>query len=172
MICFILILEPPERKRATRILKRLQNRLHSTNVGTAEYENLQSEIHNAEVDLNYSMYHPLDEKYTSLYPPEARRSKEEDEDLDQKNPQEERSSKPTIWNVVEQCMEEGTLRALRDGNLGRKPPDATASKATPGMGQNDTATGKGAPRKEKGKSKRDVLPTAKDDESDGGFFEE
>ncbi|MCJ1465420.1 18S rRNA maturation protein [Pseudocyphellaria aurata] len=161
-----------ERKRATRILNRLQKRLHSTTVGTANYENLQTEIHNAEVDLNYSMYHPLDEKYTSLYPPETRRSKEEDEDLDQKKAQEESASRPTLWNVVEKCMEDGTLSALRDGKLGRAPPDATASIAAPRMGQNVTAPGKGESRKEKGKSTTDVLPEAKDDDSDGGFFEE
>lgn len=166
-----LTLKLPERRKATRILKRLQKRLSSTTVGTDEYGNLQNDIHNAEVDLNYALYHPLDEKYHSLYPPEKRHPNKEEEELDQKNPQEERASRPTIWNVVEQCMEEGTLMALRDGKLGRAPPDATAGKAVTRAGHHDTATDKGPLREGKGKSKTETLPKDDDDESDGGFFE-
>lgn len=165
-----LTLDLPERKRATRILKRLKKNLSSTTVGTSEYENLQSDIHNAEVDLNYAMYYPLDEKYQSLYPPEQRHTNNEEEELDQKKRREKKASRPTLWNVVEQRMEEGTLMALRDGKLGRTP-DAPASKAVSKLGHPDTATGKGALRKEKGKSKTEILPKAEDDESDGGFFE-
>lgn len=165
-----LTLELPERQRATRILKRLKKNLSSTTVGTREYENLQSDIHNAEVDLNYAMYHPLDEKYQSLYPPEQRHTNKEEVEFDQKKPREERASRPTLWNKVEQCMVEGTLMALRDGKLGRAP-DVPASKAVPKSGNPDTAIVKGALRKEKGKSKTEILPKDEDDESDGGFFE-
>lgn len=168
---FKLTLELLERKKATRTLKRLQKSLSSTTVGTGDYEDLQSDIHNAEVDLNYAMYHPLDEKYHSLYPPEKRRASKEEEEPDQKTPQEEGSSRPTIWHVVEQCMEQGTLMALRDGKLGRTPPDAKASKAVPKPGHHTTATDKGASQKEKDKSKTEILPKDEDDESDGGFFE-
>lgn len=168
---FKLTLELPERKKATRILKQLQKRLASTTAGTGDYETLQSDIHNAEVDLNYALYHPLDEKYQSLYPPESRRINKKEEEPDQKTPPEEKDSRSTIWNVVEQCMEEGTLTALRDGKLGRTSRDATASKAVPELRHRDTATDKGALRKEKGRSKPEILPKDEDDESDGGFFE-
>lgn len=160
-----------ERKKATRILKRLQKRLSSTVVGTDEYGNLQSDIHSAEVDLNYALYHPLDEKYHSLYPPEKRRPNKEEEEVDHKKPQEERASRPTIWNVVEKCMEEGTLMALRDGKLGRAPLGTIAIKAVPRAGHHDTATDKAALREGTSKSKTEILPKDEDDESDGGFFE-
>lgn len=152
------------------MLKRLQKCLPSTTVGTGEYENLQGGIHNAEVDLNYAMYHPLDEKYQSLYPPGKRHANKEEEELDQKNPQEERASRPTVWHVVEQCMKEGTLVALRDGKLGRTPPKAPASKAVPKLGHHDTSTDKRALGK-KDEPKPEILPKDDDDESDGGFFE-
>lgn len=147
------------------MLKRLQKRLPSTSVGTREYEDLQGGIHNAEVDLNYAMYHPLDEKYQSLYPPGKRHADKEEEELDQKNPQEERASRPTVWHVVERCMKEGTLVALRDGKLGRTP------KAEPKLGHHDTATDNRALGKKRAESKPEILPKDNNDESDGGFFE-
>ena len=118
------------------------------------------------------MYHPLDQKYHSLYPRETRHANKEEENRDEKKSQAERASRPAIWNVVKQCMEEGTLLALRDGTLGRRLPDATASKVMPKLGQQVSATGRGALRKEKAKSETEISPKDEKDESDGGFFEE
>lgn len=56
-----------ERQKATRKLKRLKKLASSTEPGTTEYVELREKVHRAQVDLNYSLYYPLNEKYNSLY---------------------------------------------------------------------------------------------------------
>lgn len=63
-------------------------------------------MHIAEVDLNYTQYHPLVETYVSLYP----QKKDGEENPDKEEPQ----PKPPMWAEVERCMEEGTLDQLRN----------------------------------------------------------
>ncbi|KAJ5038396.1 uncharacterized protein L3040_007259 [Drepanopeziza brunnea f. sp. 'multigermtubi'] len=95
-----------ERQKATRQLKKLRKRLLSTE-STEEVESLKAQMHIVEVDLNYTQYHPLSERYISLYPPAG--SEEEDT-----NKTDKERPKPAIWAEVERAMEEGTLDRLRN----------------------------------------------------------
>lgn len=161
---------PPlqERKKASRILKQAQKVLLTLTPGNAEYQNVQEDIHIAEVDLNYTMYHPLDEKYHSLYPPKVGDAAEDDGRISTEKLKGGKASRPAIWAVVEQCMSAGTLVALRDGKLGRKLPEAEAKASgstTRRRGENRTFDGEEA--------SLNTGHALKDDEneSDGGFFE-
>ncbi|KAE8451230.1 hypothetical protein EG329_004394 [Mollisiaceae sp. DMI_Dod_QoI] len=97
-----------ERQKATRLLKKLRKQLIEAN-STEEVETLKTQMHVAEVDLNYTQYFPLSEPYISLYPPKgAAAAKDEVAEIEDTNP------KPKIWVEVEKCMENGTLEKLRN----------------------------------------------------------
>lgn len=136
--------------------------------GNAEYQSVLEDIHNAEVDLNYTMYHPLDEKYHSLYTPKAEDAAQDDGMITTERIKRGKASRPAVWAVVEQCMRAGTLIALRDGKLGRKLPEAEAKASgsiTRRRGENQKLEGEDA------SSSRDYEMKDEEKESDGGFFE-
>lgn len=64
-------------------------------------------MHEAEVDLNYTMYHPLSEVYVSLYPntPSLKSDLGDTRSVKQK---------PPIWTEIELAMETGTLDIIRN----------------------------------------------------------
>jgi hypothetical protein len=95
-----------ERQKATRTLKRLKKQLLEATT-PEENEAIQVQMHIAEVDINYTQFCPLNEKYLSLYPP---RGKDDEEKVDA-----EEQSKPPLWVEIEKRMEEGTLKELRYG---------------------------------------------------------
>ncbi|KAL8699709.1 MAG: hypothetical protein Q9201_005851 [Fulgogasparrea decipioides] len=103
-----------ERQKATRNLKKLRTRLASAVVESPEYQSLQNEIHDAEVDLNYTLYYPLAEKYVSLFPRGETPKEQARKTTLAADPRQIREIKPAIWEMVESCMENGTLQALRD----------------------------------------------------------
>lgn len=114
------------------------------------------------------MYHPLDEKYHSLYPPKAGDGAEDDGMISTERIKGGKASRPAIRAVVEQCMRAGTLIALRDGKLGRKLPEAEAKASgsiTRRRGENQNLEGEAA------SSSRDCVMKDEEKESDGGFFE-
>lgn len=157
-----------ERKKADRILKQAQNLLSTLHLGTTVYQSVLEDIHNAEVDINYTMYHPLDEKYQSLYPPKARDAAKDDGMISTERTKGGKASRPALWAVVEQCMREGNLIALRDGKLGRKLPEAEAQASgsiTRRRGENQKL------EREDASSSRDPVLKDEEKESDGGFFE-
>ena len=136
--------------------------------GSAEYQNVLEDIHNAEVDLNYTMYHPLDEKYHSLYPPKVGDAAKVDGRISTERLKVGKVSRPAMWAVVEECMKAGTLILLRDGELGRKLPEPEANakvSITRGRGEYRTLQGKGA-SSNTGQALKD-----EENDSDGGFFE-
>lgn len=136
--------------------------------GNAEYQSVLEDIHNAEVDLNYTMYHPLDEKYHSLYPPKAEDAAQDDGMITTERIKRGKAFRPPVWAVVEQCMRAGTLIALRDGKLGRKLPEAEAKASgsiTRRRGENQKLEGEDA------SFSRDYEMKDEEKESDGGFFE-
>ena len=149
-----------DRKKATRAHKRLKKSLDASSPDTSEYKQLEQEVHDAEIDVNYTIYHPLTEKYKSLFP------RHEDTHGGETAARKLVTVKPAIWNMVEQCTVDGTLEALRDGKLvsgiiaqeRRSPPENPRLKR---KGKNDRAGSKPA---------KDIAPQ-EGDESDGGFFE-
>lgn len=160
-----------ERQKATRNLKKLRTSLASATAGSPEHQTLDIDVHNAEVDLNYTIYHPLTEKYVGLFPRQNTHGKQNERTTAPENSGQARIEKPAMWTVVENCMKDGTIQALRDGKLrtkddqkpGAQPP---AKRADPRKSQKQPENGHPAEN-----SGRPAVEE-KEDESDGGFFEE
>ena len=109
-----------ERQKAARNLKKLRSRLAAASPENIEQADLKLAVHRAEVDLNYTIYHPLDVKYLSLFPRNKPResnvqvrSSHTDETLD---PQ-AITQRSYFWGIVERCMQEDSLDGLREGKL-------------------------------------------------------
>ncbi|KAJ5232249.1 hypothetical protein N7468_005205 [Penicillium chermesinum] len=164
-----------------------------------EKDRLQRKIHEARVNLNYTIYCPLPEKYISLYPKrDAKTDTKTDGDASDPKPESE-GPKPPLWSVVEKCMEEGTLDDLREGRMNisadgkpipvREKPLPVANKqkskkedADGKKSRKDLHAHKNAPakrdkqaRKDYGRERdrlQDVAVEPAEDDSDGGFFEE
>ena len=98
-----------ERQKATRNLKKLKARLQKSEAGSDMAENLRRACFDSEIDLNYTMFYPLDEKYVSLFTKSTTPSHEGD------HGDEASAAKPSLWTIVERCTREGTLQMLRDG---------------------------------------------------------
>lgn len=94
-------------------MKRLRKQLLEAE-SEDQVESLKSQIHVAEVDLNYTQFCPLGETYISLYPRKPQ-TEEDEEDGDEEDKIElDPPSKPPMWEDVERRMEEGTLDELRN----------------------------------------------------------
>lgn len=156
----------------------------------AQVDELKQYVHLCDVDLNYTLYYPLNEAYSSLYKKDA---KDDAAGLPEVN----RSS--PMWIVVEAAMAQNQLQALREGNMTKsqknKPETISAQKRL----ASTTSTSKvqatkepktqPAAQKHKGKSQAASVRTpaaetgkvqghrgaAKDDDDDdqtgSGFFE-
>ncbi|KAL8714257.1 MAG: hypothetical protein Q9220_001986 [cf. Caloplaca sp. 1 TL-2023] len=146
-----------ERQKATRNLKKLRKRLAAAATNSPECQTLETEIHDAEVDLNYTMYHPLDEKYIGLYPIQETESAQE------------KKSKPAMWANVQTSMTNGTLQALRDGKL--RTNIITSQKPILPKTENRRSR-KNVPGSLEGRHGKTPITDGKEDASDGGFFEE
>ncbi|MCJ1244174.1 18S rRNA maturation protein [Trapelia coarctata] len=165
-----------ERQKATRILKKLQTQLSALSPISPEYKALEQNVHKAEVDMNYTMYYPLLEKYQSLYPrtkeqgPLDEASGKELAGRDDKGPE-----RHPIWFIVERAMTDGTLEALRDGGgktmaLGiSRPPPSNKTREAPAM---TDFQGRGGGVKLTGGPCSDDGEDDDEEMSDGGFFEE
>lgn len=152
-----------ERQKATRHVKKTQKNLQSTPPDTADYKQLEEQLHVSEVDLNYTLYYPLNQKYEAIYPRKEDGSNGNQEIGDP-------SLKPVAWKAVEKCMEDGTLDALRDGTLdivlgvGRLKPFKKEAQG-PKSHKQDKVNFASKPSMN-GQSQE------MDEDSDGGFFEE
>ncbi|OAL40096.1 hypothetical protein AYO20_00514 [Fonsecaea nubica] len=127
-----------ERKKAERALKQLLRQRDSEQAYNTELEKL---IHIAEVDINYTKYAPLGEKYISLFVQEGKKERQDRPKINKTematydaNQRSEilqladqlsnvvrsaSGAKPPMWYKVEKLMDEGEakLEALRDGKL-------------------------------------------------------
>ena len=163
-----------ERQKATRALKRLHKQQAAISSDTPEHDALAPAIHEAEVDLNYTMYYPLAEKYQSLYPRKEGGNDDEQECGGEDKPKRV-AQKPPLWHVIELAMAEGTLEGLRD----RQSLDIAIGKAKSSVQKPISAgTSKSALDQVPERGVLDISGQAKDKEdednnmSDGGFFEE
>lgn len=174
-----------DRKTATKDIKSLQAQqkaLTDSSNGAAAAA-LEQEIYIAQVNLNYTIYYPLAEKYIALYATQQKKKKtgESADDGDSKTVYKPvhatAAEKPPMWHVVERCMKEGTLDRLREGKLG----DSSAKVENEGRKEKDAKTknkqkeggASGKSSDKAGSRRRDVpvVPEEHDEESDGGFFE-
>ena len=133
---------------------------------------MQTAVHEAEVDINYALYHPLNQKYHSLYPRNRANGTSTEDELDNKTAPKASPTRPAIWNVVEKCMAEGTLEALRDGRLKKSLPDERSQQHAQPKARLDESSKKVKHSDGKGFTTNKSAPEEKDNESDGGFFEE
>lgn len=145
-----------DRKTANKQLSRLRRHEKDENLDAKKKKSLERKIHDAEVNLNYTIYYPLTEKYISLYPKSKGKSSEDAEAESETEPenkdkkQQPEGEKPALWSVVEKCMKEETLGLLREGklNIGAdgkpvakpapKPAAAPAKKPKVGTEKNKT----------------------------------
>ncbi|KAL5361970.1 rRNA-processing protein efg1 [Aspergillus floccosus] len=190
-----------DRKTATKEVKRLERReqeVSKSDLDAAAKEKklaaLTQKLDIARVNLNYTIYYPLTEKYIALY---AAVKKNRDGTVDGSADDSEigagyklvhatKEEKPAMWHVVEKCMKDGTLELLREGKLDTPDVDSTGkggqrlkkdkqakSKTDQTKSKSKKSEHKDTKHTTKGKG-RNVTPAASDengDESDGGFFE-
>lgn len=107
-----------DRKTATKELNRYLRREKEQDLDTKQKARLAEKIHTARVNLNYTIYYPLTEKYLSIYPKSDAKSDAPESETESKKPETDtKSTKPPLWSVVAKCMEEKTLDLLREGKL-------------------------------------------------------
>ena len=164
-----------ERQKATRALRKVQKQLLDDSDQRIEDEARKASVHAAQVDVNYTIYYPLTEKYVSLFPLEKRAS---DKNVSQ-SPEtgkdvsiEGKMVRPPMWAIVERCMEEGTLDQLREGKLStqysvhlkttsvKSLDNLQKTKKSPNSDPNANAT-----------PDNHAVTAERDDDSDNGFFE-
>lgn len=105
------------------------------------YKSAKEELHNAEVDYNYCLYFPTDEEF---HPPPVSAARNF-------TPKESnsRERRVRLWDMIEQCMKEGTLQDLKKGKIrvsshsgwGQKSASELFEGLEPTGGQSDRETG-------------------------------
>lgn len=158
-------------------------------------------MHVAEVDLNYTQYYPLYQRYIGLYPQKdvgGRENGNQDEHMD------DTAKKPPMWAEVEKRMVDGTLDQLRNGlsapvvsqgkSRSSKPTpmksktgsnqakptgqfNGTGNQSQAGFTRQSKVSGRFSEHQKSGPVERHASNRTTDvkdvdDESDGGFFEE
>jgi len=81
-------------------------------------ESWQRELQDAEVTYNYCLYYPLNEKFHNPSGDKGRTNGTTDAHKINKIAS-TKKKRVQIWNLVEQCMVDGTLQDLRDGKIWR-----------------------------------------------------
>ncbi|KNG81667.1 putative nuclear protein involved in pre-rRNA processing [Aspergillus nomiae NRRL 13137] len=120
-----------DRKTASKDVKRLERRekeVTGSDLDSATKEEklaaLAQKLQVARVNLNYTIYYPLAERYVALYA-DAKKKKDQAKDGDDDEDGDAKymlvhanaADKPAMWHTVEKCMKDGTLELLRDGKL-------------------------------------------------------
>ena len=122
-------------QKTLRLLKKALAEIPYDSIGSGEDKGIQQEIYQKEVDLQYCLNFPFTKEYERLFSAEAPGVVLRD-------------LRQPMWDVVEQCMKDGTLLDLRSGALDtslaekgiqlqpRKPfsfpPETTGEKPRPG----------------------------------------
>lgn len=180
-----------DRKTANKELNRLLRREKEQSLDSKQKTRLAQKIHAARVNLNYTIYYPLTEKYISLYPKSKGNTGEEGAETVPASKEQRQDEKPPVWQVVEKCMEEGTLDRLREGKLnigidGKPTAPTTKTKKQAELKETKPVSTKEKPpksgirrekqiRKDYGRERdrlQDIAAEPAGDDSDGGFFEE
>ncbi|KAG6223077.1 hypothetical protein E4U34_001074 [Claviceps purpurea] len=166
-----------ERKKASRLVKQLKRKIEQS-PDSDDVENLKRQLHIAEVDEAYTIYHPHLEPYRSLYGNVKADSKGRQDGEDSEEAEEEAKNdapiakkaldaeRPSMWSVVEKTMKQGLealqqLRERRPDDLSvsaTKPPRATKS---PAHSKQDTSKQDPAGRDAAVKSNHDAKKEAK-----------
>ncbi|KAL4890771.1 rRNA-processing protein efg1 [Aspergillus ambiguus] len=195
---FVRFLDRKTASKDVKRLERLEQEVSKSDLDAASKEKklaaLTQKLHIARVNLNYTIYYPLTEKYIALYAA-VKKSKDgtaegvndgSDPDTGYKLVHATKEEKPSMWPVVEKCMKDGTLELLREGKLDTPDVDASdkTSRKTDKNKQNLNKTDKAQskskksehkdvwrPAKSKDSGRAPNVSDEKEDDSDGGFFE-
>ncbi|TWU76724.1 18S rRNA maturation protein [Metarhizium rileyi] len=128
-----------ERKKASRLAKQIQRKIEQAQA-TDDTEELERQLHIAEVDEAYTIYHPHMEPYVSLYgssKSEGSEKREDEDDDDAKQTPVAKAAlnaeRPPMWFIVEQTIEEGleALKLLRERRSANGSASATKKYHTP-----------------------------------------
>lgn len=167
-----------ERQKATRHVKKARKHLGASELDSPQHAAAQEILHIAEVDLNYTQYCPLDQKYEGIYPRTVNSdgipTREAEEHGNDGDTEKILASRPAMWHVVENCMRNGTLEALRNGKMTTTltmrstNPAATKTYARGSGGGVMIDFGAAPETTERGQSQEQD----DSDKSDGGFFEQ
>ncbi|KND94829.1 rRNA-processing protein efg1 [Tolypocladium ophioglossoides CBS 100239] len=181
------------------LVKQLQRQIEKK-PDSKDMDNLKKELHVAEVDEAYTLYHPHVEPYISLY---GNAKSADDDEKTGKTPAARialKAERPPMWTVVEKTMGEGqeALKRLRERRSAdeskpkpkRAEPKTSTAKSSDGHKQQEQNRGlqpdgkanvahakKGEQpplnRRERRRLMREAGPVVDDsDGGDGGFFEE
>ncbi|KAG6057030.1 hypothetical protein E4U32_005424 [Claviceps aff. humidiphila group G2b] len=146
-----------ERKKASRLVKQLKRKIEQ-NPDSDDVEDLRRQLHIAEVDEAYTIYHPHLETYRSLYGSVKADSKGKQDGEESEEAEEEAKNdaaiakkaldaeRPSMWSVVEKTMEQGleALQQLRE----RRPDDFSVSATKPPRATKNPAHSKQDPSKQ------------------------
>lgn len=151
-----------DRQKATRRLKQAHKTLKAAKT-PEEHELASKKAHVAEVNLNYSIYYPLERPYSALYP--ARKAYSgENSALDDTSIAEGKGDRQ-IWTLVQKAMKSGTLTDLRDSLTFKKDKNRLLPKISKYSGNQDNLANK------KANVGSDTSGDGASSESDDGFFE-
>ncbi|KAL5454160.1 hypothetical protein PMIN06_005119 [Paraphaeosphaeria minitans] len=156
-----------ERQKATRIVKRLHKQLAALEDDSEKTEKMHS-IHNAEVDLSYTLYYPLLKAYVSLYP---KQQKEDSKSGDAAPPTDGPKGDVTMWKTVKKAIEEQTLEELRESREGVIIPGAPENNKAKNLKKDAKDTKDTKDTKEKN-SKSDDADTAMENGDEEGSDED
>ncbi|CRG85731.1 rRNA-processing protein efg1 [Talaromyces islandicus] len=186
-----------DRKTATKELRRLTQQQKSleeeeNDTKTAALQAIKQKVHVAQINVNYTIYYPLSEKYISLYPQDKKKrtstqdqndSDSDDVELPPKSGPRKaatgsKDEKPPLWAVVEKCTANGSLDQLRNGKLNigfdGKPKEGAPVSSSQKTRENEKAGSRSTKRPSDTKtaaSKKSQQYEQEEDDSDGGFFE-
>lgn len=147
-----------ERRKAEKRVKRLRKEIEG--LSGEERSGVEGRLEEAEVDVKYAVYFPLERDYVPLFPNRKKREGSEGDDGEEDEQGEvERQGDPAMWAMVKRCMADGTLDALRNGGLEK--------------GRKDEASDDGRARKKRPKpttraKKRDGGAASEDESDEGG----
>lgn len=189
-----------DRKTATKQLRTAQRQYEKAKQQDENKDSLaalQKQIDTAQIDVNYTVYYPLTEKYLSLYPQEKKREvvnghnqkvdnnddvEEEEEEMQtsEEDKPVDKGEKPPMWDIVKKCMANKTLDRLRDGKLNigfdGKPLQSlegtTSSNAGKDTGKEKAETTANNKEKKRKRKEVEIEQPKEEEDSDGGFFEE
>ncbi|CAK4033469.1 rRNA-processing EFG1 [Lecanosticta acicola] len=171
-----------ERQKAERRLKKARKDMKACEEGGKKKEELERKVANAEVDLNYALYFPLDQDYVKLWPTKKNGNGEEGSATPEvEGAEPARQGDQQMWELVKKCTKEGTLKDLREGRLKQSGADdaevdRSSSKKPKKAGELITSKRKKVLTKSSGsrdrvEGKTEATEDDSGDESGGGFFE-
>ena len=119
-----------DRRKAEKRLKRVRKELDATDMGDVEARGaVEQLVKDAEVDVKYAVYFPLEKEYVPLFPRKKKANAHEDAEGEDTG-EVERQGDLAMWERVRQCVANGTLDALRNGRLDADADGSDAARSS------------------------------------------